>query len=103
MKKYLCLLWGGLLLAASCQKTPENPSVSLAAGEAGENSLTFTITTANADAAAWVVVKDGEITITKSGDNYHVSATNLTTSKGTSVSFEFDGPLGLVNDYRSAN
>ena len=60
MKKYLCLLWGGLLLAASCQKTPENPSVSLAAGEAGENSLTFTITTANADAAAWVVVKDGE-------------------------------------------
>lgn len=60
MKKYLCLLWGGLLLAASCQKTPENPSVSIAAGEAGENSLTFTITTANADAAAWVVVKDGE-------------------------------------------
>ena len=49
------------------------------------------------------LIVDGEITITKSGDNYHVSATNLTTSKGTSVSFEFDGPLGLVNDYRSAN
>ena len=88
------------MLAVSCQKTPENPPVSLTAGE---NSMPFTITTANADAAAWAVVKDGEITITKSGDNYHVSATNLTTSKGTSVSFEFDGPLGLVNDYRSAN
>lgn len=60
MKKYLCLLWGGVLLVGACQKTPGTPSVTLTAGESGQDRITFTVNSSNATSAAYIVLDEGE-------------------------------------------
>ena len=61
MKKFLLLTISALVLAlSSCKETVPEPTVKAVAGEATENSLSFTVTPTNAESGAYLCVEGSQ-------------------------------------------